>query len=67
MEKEARITLTKDDKELLVDLLINQHYAIEIVCAELSDIENGLKIVDLARYEQLTSLYDKLRLETITR
>jgi MinD-like ATPase involved in chromosome partitioning or flagellar assembly len=67
MAKKTGVDLTFDEKELLVDLLLSQNYAIEIVCAELSDIENGLKTVDLNRFEQLTSLYDKLRLETITR
>ncbi|WP_243385378.1 antirepressor AbbA [Bacillus kexueae] len=57
--------LTKEDQQLLVDVLLNQEYALELVESELHDIENGNKHVDFQKYQKLVSLYDKLRIDAI--
>ncbi|MRX73790.1 antirepressor AbbA [Bacillus lacus] len=53
--------LSTDDQVLLVDLLLNQQYALELITSEINDIENGLKTVDEQRYKKLICLYDRLR------
>jgi len=54
--------LTLDDKQLLAEALISQHYALEIVISELNDIESGIKRMDQSKYLQLLTLYEKLRI-----
>ncbi|WP_243293051.1 antirepressor AbbA [Bacillus sp. FJAT-47783] len=54
---------SKEDQQLLVDVLFSQEYAIELLESELHDIENGHKKVDFQTYKKLIDLYDKIRLE----
>jgi Antirepressor AbbA len=53
--------LTSDDQKILLEVLFNQHYEIEIISSELNDIESGEKSVDKDTYRQLVSLYDRFR------
>ncbi|MTH53097.1 antirepressor AbbA [Bacillus mangrovi] len=55
--------LSAEEQELLVNLLINQEYAIELLSSELNDIESGEKAVDMETYKQLAILYDRIRFE----
>jgi hypothetical protein len=55
--------LTSDDQKLLVEILIRQQYAIEIVTSELNDIEAGVKSTDDITYNRLVSLYELLRIK----
>jgi hypothetical protein len=55
--------LTSEDQKLLVEILIRQHYAIEIVSSELNDIESGVKSTDDITYNRLVSLYELLRIK----
>ena len=60
MEKEIE-KLTSDDQKLLLKVLFNQHYEIEIISSELNDIESGEKSMDKDTYHRLVSLYDRFR------
>ncbi|MGM7720141.1 antirepressor AbbA [uncultured Metabacillus sp.] len=53
--------LTSDEQKLLIELLLRQQYALEIVCSEINDIEAGMKRTDEKTYQQLIALYDRLR------
>lgn len=53
--------LSAEEQELLLHLLFNQHYALELVSCELYDIENGHKQVEETHYKKLIKLYDRLR------
>jgi uncharacterized protein YoaH (UPF0181 family) len=64
MGKQLLETLSHEEQQLLLDLLFAQQYALELVCCELADIENGDKQVDAKRYQQLLHLYDRLLQET---
>lgn len=55
--------LTFEDQKLLVEILIRQQYAIEIVSSELNDIEVGAKSTDEVTYNRLVSLYELLRIK----
>ncbi|WP_338786746.1 antirepressor AbbA [Metabacillus sp. FJAT-53654] len=55
--------LTSEDQKLLVEILIRQQYAIEIVSSELNDIEVGVKSTDEVTYNRLVSLYELLRIK----
>ncbi|MDQ0229538.1 antirepressor AbbA [Metabacillus malikii] len=54
--------ITLDEYRLLVELLISQQYAIEIICSELNDYEIGAKTMEWDRYKRLIALYEKLRI-----
>jgi hypothetical protein len=60
MGKQLLETLSHEEQRLLLDLLFEQRYALELVRCELADIENGDKQVDTKRYQQLLHLYDRL-------
>lgn len=51
---------TNEDEQLLLEILKSQSYAFELIACELSDIENGLKEVDLEKLKQLKELYYSL-------
>jgi hypothetical protein len=53
--------LSVEEQELLLHLLFNQDYALELVSCELYDIENGYKQVEETHYKKLIKLYDRLR------
>jgi hypothetical protein len=52
--------LTNEEKELLVDALLTQRYALEVVGSEISDLESGRKQVDESRLKKLNDLYSRL-------
>ena len=57
------IDLTKEEQNLLLDVLFRQNYASELLSVELSDIETGRKKTDISHYKQLTSLFARLKNE----
>ncbi|KEK25918.1 antirepressor AbbA [Bacillus gaemokensis] len=61
MQKE--VTLTKEEESLLLDILFRQNYASEILAVELTDIENGLKKMDISHYRRITRLFHRLKNE----
>lgn len=61
MQKE--VTLTNEEKNLLLDILFRQNYASEILAVELTDIESGLKKTDISQYRSITRLFYRLKNE----
>ncbi|EJQ14340.1 hypothetical protein IE3_01578 [Bacillus cereus BAG3X2-1] len=59
MEKE--FVLTREEEDLLLDILFQQNYASEILAVELTDIENGLKQTDVTKYKKITRLFYRLK------
>lgn len=59
MEKE--FFLTREEENLLLDILFQQNYASEILAVELTDIENGLKQTDVTQYKKITRLFYRLK------
>jgi Antirepressor AbbA len=53
--------LTEDELYLLVDTVMKQNYAIELISSQITDIENGLMDAGDDQYERLIHLYQKLR------
>ncbi|RXK27263.1 hypothetical protein A6g_16735 [Bacillus velezensis] len=47
----------------MLNILINQEYAIELLTSEINDIEAGSKSVDGTTYKKLVTLYDRFRNE----
>ena len=60
MEEQERFCLTIEEEMLLLDILFNQKYALELVCCEITDIENGDKKVSVEEYRKLTKIFEKL-------
>lgn len=60
MENEIE-KLTSADQKILLKVLFNQQYEIEILSSELNDIESGERSVDQDTYRQLVSLYERFR------
>ncbi|MFC7373279.1 antirepressor AbbA [Fictibacillus iocasae] len=54
------LRLTEQEKEWLVEAVVNQRYALEIVDAELTDLENGNTSMDEEKAKNLYKLYKKL-------
>jgi hypothetical protein len=52
--------LSKDEQALLLEILFNQRYALDLVRVEMADIENGSRPTDELVYKRLVALYDKL-------
>jgi hypothetical protein len=61
MNNNSSAMLSKEEAELLLDLLFEQEYALEVVSSHMVDIETGLKSVDVHRYRKIASLYNRLR------
>ncbi|RSK26849.1 antirepressor AbbA [Bacillus sp. HMF5848] len=59
-EKAVWSRLTNDERELLLECLFNQKVAIDIVSAEISDMECERKQLDELKVKQLSSLYYRL-------
>ncbi|MBO9130351.1 antirepressor AbbA [Bacillus sp. 165] len=59
--KQESLYLTEEEKNLLVDLLFEQNYAVEILACQLSDIETGLRTTDIMQYQKITALYARLK------
>ncbi|MFC0270720.1 antirepressor AbbA [Metabacillus herbersteinensis] len=55
--------LSIDDQKLLIELLLDHQYALELISSELNDIESGSKMTDDTTYQRLLSLYDQIRFE----
>ncbi|MFJ5963603.1 MULTISPECIES: antirepressor AbbA [unclassified Bacillus (in: firmicutes)] len=53
----------EEEKKLLLNVLLNQDYAVELLSSEINDIECGTKKVDDNTYKQLITLYDRVRFE----
>ncbi|MGW7736879.1 antirepressor AbbA [Bacillus velezensis] len=54
---------TEEEQKLLLNILINQEYAIELLTSEINDIEAGSKSVYGTTYKKLVTLYDRFRNE----
>ncbi|PFH81333.1 antirepressor AbbA [Bacillus sp. AFS088145] len=52
---------TEDELSLLVDTVMKQNYAIELISSQITDIENGLMDAGEDQYERLLHFYQKLR------
>ncbi len=55
-----RINLTEDEKELLIEALLSQGYAYEVVDSELKDLEYELKPDYESKVRRLNGLLKKL-------
>jgi len=53
--------LSPEEERLLLELLWDQHYALELISSEINDIENGYKVVNEERYKKLIKLYERIR------
>lgn len=54
---------TEEEQKLLLNILINHEYAIELLSSEINDIETGTKNVDGTTCKKLVTLYDRFRFE----
>lgn len=61
MTKLKNTNLTETEKDLLLEVLFSQQYALEIVGSEIADIESGRKDSDESRLRQINALFDRLR------
>ncbi|AKO91540.1 MULTISPECIES: antirepressor AbbA [Priestia] len=57
----ATASLAKEEEQLLLHILFEQGYALEVVSSHLVDIEHGLKTVETKQYQEIASLYSRLR------
>lgn len=55
-----KVNLTDEDKELLVEALLSQGYAYEVVDSELKDLEYELKPGYESKVKRLNALIKKL-------
>lgn len=60
MKNKERLNLSEEDKELLVEVLLSQGYAYEIVDSELKDLEYELKPGYESKMRELNVLLKKL-------
>ncbi|GGB47507.1 antirepressor AbbA [Fictibacillus barbaricus] len=60
MNTNLKINLTDEEKELLVESLLSQGYAYEVVDSELKDLEYELKPGYESKVRKLNSLLKKL-------
>lgn len=63
MRKRWAEQLSRDEQQLLLEVLFSQQYALEIISSELADMESGQKQTDEGRYLHLVKLYERLREE----
>lgn len=52
---------TEEEQKLLLNILINHEYAIELLSSEINDIETGPKTLTSTTYKKLVTLYDRFR------
>lgn len=57
------IHLTREEQILLLEVLFRQNYASEILSAEITDIETGMKKVNHNEYKQMIHLFERLKTE----
>ncbi|MBN3556530.1 antirepressor AbbA [Fictibacillus nanhaiensis] len=60
MNSNAKVNLTDEEKELLIEALLSQGYAYEVVDSELKDLEYELKPDQESKVRRLNSLLKKL-------
>lgn len=60
LKNKERLNLSEEDKELLVEVLLSQGYAYEIVDSELKDLEYELKPGYESKMRELNVLLKKL-------
>ncbi len=60
MNAKVKLNLTDEDKELLVEALLSQGYAYEVVDSELKDLEYELKPGYESKVRKLNGLLKKL-------
>jgi Antirepressor AbbA len=60
MKYKERLNLSDEDKELLVEALLSQGYAYEVVDSELKDLEYELKPGYESKMRKLNTLLKKL-------
>jgi hypothetical protein len=56
----TKVKLSSEEKDLLLDVLLEQRYASEVVSSEITDIETGQKISDESRVKLLNGLLARL-------
>lgn len=56
----AKERLTEEERELLLEVILEQRYASEVVSCELTDIETGVKNSEEERVRELNSLLLRL-------
>lgn len=54
---------SEEERKLLLNVLLDHEYAVELLSSEINDIETGTKNVDSLTYKQLVTLYDRVRSE----
>lgn len=57
--------LSREEEKLLLKILFNQQYALDVVSCELTDIERGDKQVQEEDYKQIINLYHRLRVKDL--
>ncbi|ANC78238.1 antirepressor AbbA [Fictibacillus phosphorivorans] len=60
MNSNMKVNLTDEEKELLIEALLSQGYAYEVVDSELKDLEYELKPDHESKVRRLNSLLKKL-------
>ena len=55
------IHLTREEQMLLLEVLFRQNYASEVLAAEITDIETGMKKVGSDEYKQMITLFERLK------
>jgi hypothetical protein len=56
----SRKSLSPMDEALLLEVLYDQDYALELISCEITDIETGMKNVSPERYRHLVELFEQL-------
>lgn len=54
---------SEEERKLLLNVLLDHEYAVELLSSEINDIETGTKNVDSLTYKKLVTLYDRVRSE----
>ncbi|WP_257351259.1 antirepressor AbbA [Pseudalkalibacillus decolorationis] len=60
METLTMLSLSEEEKALLLDVVVQQRYASELVSSELTDIETGQKNSEESRVRMLNNLLVRL-------
>jgi hypothetical protein len=54
------VNLSNEEKELLIDSLFSQKYAIEVIGSMISDLEKQ-PVIDEEKLKKLSALFDRLK------
>jgi hypothetical protein len=60
VKTKRKLVLSDEEKSLLLDVMLEQKYASELVSSEIYDIETGQKTSDEDRVRQLNALLGRL-------